>query len=38
MNNAMGVLLVLLIFFGIMFISYWLMQITKVLNEIKDKL
>ena len=38
MNNAMGVLLVLLIFFGIMSISYWLIEITKVLTEIKNKL
>jgi hypothetical protein len=38
MNNGMGVLLVLEIFFGIMFISYWLKEIAKELEEIKRKL
>lgn len=38
MNNAMGMLLILVMFFGVMFISYWLVQIGKVLEEIKHKL
>jgi hypothetical protein len=34
----MGSLLTLVIFFGIMFISHYLLEIVKVLKDIKDKL
>ena len=34
----MDVLKVILMYLGIMFITYWLRQIVKVLEEIKDKL
>jgi len=38
MDNTVGMLLVLVIFFGVMSISYWLIQIGKVLEDIEDKL
>jgi hypothetical protein len=38
MNNGMECLLILEIFFGIMFISYWLKEIAKELKEIKYRL
>ena len=34
----MDVLKVILMYLGIMFITYWLRQIVKALEEIKDKL
>jgi hypothetical protein len=33
MNNSMGVLLVLVIFFSAMTISYWLKEIVKALKD-----
>ena len=38
MNNAMGILAVIVMYLGIMFITYWLRQIVKVLEDIKHKL
>ena len=34
----MNVVIAILMYLGIMFITYWLRQIVKVLEEIKDKL
>ena len=34
----MSVLIAILMYLGIMFITYWLRQIVKVLEKIKDKL
>lgn len=38
MDSVMGSILVLVIFFGIMMISHQLLEIAKVLREIKSKL
>jgi len=34
----MNVLIAILIYLGIMFITYWLKEIVKILEKIKDKL
>jgi hypothetical protein len=38
MNDVLGITISILIYIGIMFITYWLRQIVKVLEDIKHKL